>query len=107
MSSHRRLLSYIAFPSVPLFDYIEIQKDHFQIISEGKFNFLNNILDLNIIIKDKDEEIALIDISGNLNNPNIKLLSTDKTINLNFFMNDISQLFKDDFENILNYIINN
>ena len=90
-----------------LFDYIEIQKDHFHIISEGKLNFLNNILDLNIIIKDKDEEIALIDISGNLNNPNIKLLSNDKTINLNFFMNDISQLFKDDFENILNYIINN
>ena len=90
-----------------LVNNFETKKNSFDIILSGKINLSNQLINLNIIITDNNEKIISIKILGNLENPNVTILSIDKIININFFMNDLSLLLEGGFENVLkNLVIN-
>jgi len=73
----------------------------------GKYNLEKELVDLKINIKIKDKKTFDIKIIGNLENPNIKILSTDKTLDFNFNINDFNQILDSNFENILKNLITN
>ena len=65
------------------------------------------LVDFKVNIKIKDKKTFDIKIIGNLDNPNIKILSTDKTVDFNFNINDLNQMLDGNFENILKNVIIN
>ncbi|MDC6448051.1 hypothetical protein PQZ42_03100, partial [Alphaproteobacteria bacterium] len=71
------------------------------------YNLLFKKLDLNILIKDNEKELVKVKILGSIENPRITVLSTDKKINLNFFINDFNQLYDGGFEDIIKNLITN
>ena len=64
-------------------------------------------LDLNILIKENEKELVKVKILGSIENPIITVLSSDKKINLNFFINDFNQLLESGFEDIIQNLISN
>ena len=64
-------------------------------------------LNCNIVIKESGKDIVKIDISGDLENPKIKVLSIDNRINMHFFLNDIKTMMSDGVESIIKYLIAN
>ncbi len=90
-----------------LIDYFESKKKDFLIILNGEYNIKKELVDIKVNIKIKDKKTFDIRIIGNLDNPNIKILSTDKTVEFNFNINDFNQILDGNFENILKNVITN
>ena len=88
-----------------LLDSFKSQKNNFQINGEGEYDLSNKTVDLKITINEKEEEIIGIKIRGNTENPNIKIISSDNSINFNFNLNDFNDLLEGSFDNILKNII--
>ena len=92
---------------VIILDAFHSQKKDFHIYAQGKCDLLNKKLDLNILIKENEEELVKVKILGSIENPSVTVLSTDKKINLNFSINDFNKLLESSFENIIQSIITN
>ena len=90
-----------------ILDAFHSQKKYFHINAQGKYNLLYKKLDLNILIKENEKELVKVKILGSIENPNITVLSSDKKINLNFFINDFNQLLESGFEDIIQNLISN
>ncbi len=90
-----------------LIDYFKSIKEDFEINLNGEYNLENELVDLKVNIKIKDKKTFDIRIMGNLENPNIKILSNDKTVDFNFNINDFNQIMDSNFENILKHLITN
>ena len=90
-----------------LIDYFQSKKKDYDIILNGKYNLEKEVVHLKIKIKVKNKKTFDIKIIGNLDNPNIKILSTDKTLDFNFNINDFNQILDSNFENILKKLITN
>ena len=90
-----------------LIDYFESKQKDFLITLNGEYNLEKELIDLKVNIKIKDKNTFDIKIIGNLDNPNIKILSTDKTIDFNFNINEFNQILDSNFENILKKLITN
>ena len=88
-----------------LLDSFKSQKNNFQINGEGEYDLSNKTVDLKITINEKEEEIIGIKIKGNAENPNIKIISSDNSINFNFNLNDFNDLLEGSFDNILKNLI--
>ena len=88
-----------------LLDSFKSQKNNFQINGEGEYDLSNKTVDLKITINEKEEEIIGIKIRGNEENPNIKIISSDNSINFNFNLNDFNDLLEGSFDNILKNLI--
>ena len=88
-----------------LLDFFKSQKNNFQINGEGEYDLSNKTVDLKITINEKEEEIIGIKIRGNAENPNIKIISSDNSINFNFNLNDFNDLLEGSFDNILKNLI--
>ena len=88
-----------------LLDSFKSQKNNFQINGEGEYDLSNKIVNLKITINEKEEEIIGIKIRGNEENPNIKIISSDNSINFNFNLNDFNDLLEGSFDNILKNLI--
>ena len=88
-----------------LLDSFKSQKNNFQINGEGEYDLSNKTVDLKITINEKEEEIIGIIIRGNEENPNIKIISSDNSINFNFNLNDFNDLLEGSFDNILKNLI--
>ena len=88
-----------------LLDSFKSQKNNFQINGEGEYDLSNKIVNLKITINEKEEEIIGIIIRGNEENPNIKIISSDNSINFNFNLNDFNDLLEGSFDNILKNLI--
>ena len=58
---------------------------------------------LEAIIKMENEKIFEIKILGNVDNPEIYILSTDKILDVKFNLNDFNQILDSNFINILNF----
>ena len=86
-------------------DSFKFQKNNFQINGEGEYDLSNKTVDLKITINEKEEEIIGIIIRGNEENPNIKIISSDNSINFNFNLNDFNDLLEGSFDNILKNLI--
>ena len=90
-----------------LIDYFESKQKDFLITLNGEYNLEKELVDLKVNIKIKDKNTFDIKIIGNLDNPNIKILSTDKTVDFNFNINDFNQILDGNIENILKNVITN
>ena len=90
-----------------LIDYFESKQKDFLITLNGEYNLEKELFDLKVNIKIKDKNTFDIKIIGNLDNPNIEILSTDKTVDFNFNINDFNQILDGNIENILKNVITN
>ncbi len=90
-----------------LIDYFESKQKDFLITLNGEYNLEKELFDLKVNIKIKDKKTFDIKIIGNLDNPNIEILSTDKTVDFNFNINDFNQILDGNIENILKNLITN
>ena len=90
-----------------LIDYFESKQKDFLITLNGEYKIEKELVDFKVNIKIKDKKTFDIKIIGNLDNPNIKILSTDKTVDFNFNINDLNQMLGGNFENILKNVITN
>ena len=90
-----------------LIDYFESTQKDFLITLNGEYKIEKELVDFKVNIKIKDKKTFDIKIIGNLDNPNIKILSTDKTVDFNFNINDLNQMLGGNFENILKNVITN
>ena len=90
-----------------LIDYFESKQKDFLITLNGEYNLEKELFDLKVNIKIKDKKTFDIKIIGNLDNPNIEILSTDKTVDFNFNINDFNQILDGNIENILKNVITN
>ena len=66
-----------------LIDYFELHKKI--LLLYGEYNE-KELVDFKVNIKIKDKKTFDIKIIGNLDNPNIKILSTDKTVDFNLLL---------------------
>ena len=85
-------------------DYFESLKNEYSITLTGEFNLENEIANLEAIIKMENEKIFEIKIFGNVENPDIYILSADKILDVKFNINDFNQILDSNFDNILNFI---
>ena len=90
-----------------LIDYFESKQKDFLITLNGEYKIEKELVDFKVNIKIKDKKTFDIKIIGNLDNPNIKILSTDKTVDFNFNINEFNQMLGGNFENILKNVITN
>ena len=90
-----------------ILDAFHSQKKYFHINAQGRYDLLYKKLDLNILIKENEKELVKVKILGSIENPSITVLSSDKKINLNFFINDFNQLLESGFEDIIQNLISN
>ena len=90
-----------------LIDYFESKQKDFLITLNGEYKIEKELVDFKVNIKIKDKKTFDIKIIGNLDNPNIKILSTDKTVDFNFNINDFNQILDGNIENILKNVITN
>ena len=90
-----------------LIDYFESKQKDYLITLNGEYNLEKELFDLKVNIKIKDKKTFDIKIIGNYDNPNIEILSTDKTVDFNFNINDFNQILDGNFENILKNVISN
>ena len=84
-------------------DYFESLKNEYSISLAGELGLENEMINLEAIIKMGDEKIFEIKILGNVDNPKIYILSTDKILNVKFNLNDFNQILDSNFNNILNF----
>ena len=76
-------------------------KNDYSVTLGGEFNLKNEIVDLEAIIKMHNEKIFEMHLIGNIENPEIYILSTDKILEMKFNINDFNQILDSNFENIL------
>ena len=85
-------------------DYVKSLKNEYSITLTGEFNLENEMANLEAIIKMENEKIFEIKIFGNVENPDIYILSADKILDVKFNINDFNQILDSNFDNILNFI---
>ena len=85
-------------------DYFESLKNEYSITLTGEFNLENKMANLEAIIKMENEKIFEIKIFGNVEDPDIYILSADKILDVKFNINDFNQILDSNFDNILNFI---
>ena len=84
-------------------DYFESLKNEYSISLAGELGLENEMINLEAIIKMGNEKIFEIKILGNVDNPKIYILSTDKILDVKFNLNDFNQILDSNFNNILNF----
>ena len=67
----------------------------------------NELVNIQSTVKIKKEIMFEIIALGNLDNPNIKILSSDKTIDMDLNINDINQILSGNYENFFQNILTN
>ena len=88
-------------------DYFKAFNNQYNIEIAGKYNLKNNFANIQAIIKIEKEKIFEINTLGNLDNPEIKVLSSDKSIDMSFNINDISQILSGNFEDVFQNLLTN
>ena len=84
-------------------DYFESLKNEYGLTLTGELNLKNQMTNLEAIIKMENEKIFEIKIFGNVENPDIYILSADKILDVKFNINDFNQILDSNFDNILNF----
>ena len=88
-------------------DYFKALNNQYNIEIAGKYNLKNNFANIQAIIKIEKEKIFEINTLGNLDNPKIKVLSSDKSIDMSFNINDINQILSGNFEDVFQKLLTN
>jgi len=88
-------------------DYFEAFNNEYTIVLAGKYNLENEFVDVQAIVKIEKNKIFKINALGNIDNPEIKVFSYDKSINMKFNINDINQVLSGNFEEIYQNLLLN
>ena len=88
-------------------DYFKAFNNEYNIEIAGKYNLKNNFANIQAIVEIEKEKIFEINTLGNLDNPEIKVLSSDKSINMIFNINDINQILSGNFEDVFQNLLTN
>ena len=88
-------------------DYFKAFNNEYNIEIAGKYNLKNNFANIQAIIEIEKEKIFEINTLGNLDNPEIKVLSSDKSIDMSFNINDINQILSGNFEDVFQNLLTN
>ena len=88
-------------------DYFKALNNEYNIEIAGKYNLKNNFANIQAIVEFEKEKIFEINTLGNLDNPEIKVLSSDKSINMIFNINDINQILNGNFEDVFQNLLTN
>jgi hypothetical protein len=67
----------------------------------------NNFANIQAIVEIEKEKIFEINCLGNLDNPEIQVLSLDKSIDMSFNINDINQILSGNFEDVFQNLLTN
>ena len=88
-------------------DYFKAFNNEYYIEIAGKYNLKNNFANIQAIVEIEKEKIFEINTLGNLDNPEIKVLSSDKSIDMSFNINDINQILSGNFEDVFQNLLTN
>ena len=88
-------------------DYFKAFNNEYNIEIAGKYNLKNNFANIQAIVEIEKEKIFEINSLGNLDNPEIKVLSSDKSIDMSFNINDINQILSGNFEDVFQNLLTN
>ena len=88
-------------------DYFKAFNNEYNIEIAGKYNLKNNFANIQAIVEIEKEKIFEINTLGNLDNPEIKILSSDKSIDMSFNINDINQILNGNFEDVFQNLLTN
>jgi hypothetical protein len=88
-------------------DYFKAFNNQYNIEIAGKYNLKNNFANIQAIVEIEKEKIFEINSLGNLDNPEIQVLSSDKSIDMSFNINDINQILSGNFEDVFQKILTN
>ena len=88
-------------------DYFKAFNNEYNIEIAGKYNLKNNFANIQAIVEVEKEKIFEINTLGNLDNPEIKVLSSDKSIDMSFTINDINQILSGNFEDVFQKLLTN
>ena len=88
-------------------DYFKALNNQYNIEIAGKYNLKNNFANIQAIVEIEKEKIFEINTLGNLDNPEIKVLSSDKSIDMSFNINDINQILSGNFEDVFQKLLTN
>ena len=88
-------------------DYFKAFNNEYNIEIAGKYNLKNNFANIQAIVEIEKEKIFEINTLGNLDNPEIKVLSSDKSIDMSFNINDINQILSGNFEDVFQKLLTN
>ena len=88
-------------------DYFKAFNNEYIIEVAGKYNLKNNFANIQAIVEIEKEKIFEIYTLGNLDNPEIKVLSSDKSIDMSFNINDINQILSGNFEEVFQNLLTN
>ena len=88
-------------------DYFNAFNNEYNIEIAGKYNLKNNFANIQAIVEVEKEKIFEINTLGNLDNPEIKVLSSDKSIDMSFNINDINQNLSGNFEDVFQKLLTN
>ena len=86
-------------------DYFKAFNNEYNIEIAGKYNLKNNFANIQAIVEIEKEKIFEINTLGNLDNPEIKVLSSDKSIDMSFNINDINQILSGNFEDVFQNLL--
>ena len=88
-------------------DYFKAFNNEYNIEIAGKYNLKNNFANIQAIVEIEKEKIFEINFLGNLDNPEIQFLSSDKSIDMSFNINDINQILNGNFEDVFQNLLTN
>ena len=67
----------------------------------------NEFVNIESIVEFKNEKIFEINTLGNIDNPNIAVISMDKAIDMNFSIKDINQILSGNYEDFFQNLLTN
>ena len=88
-------------------DYFKAFNNEYNIEIAGKYNLKNKFANIQAIVEIEKEKIFEINSLGNLDNPEIQVLSSDKSIDMSFNINDINQILSGNFEDVFQNLLTN
>ena len=88
-------------------DSLKVSNNEYNIILVGEYDLKNEFVNIESILEIKNEKMFAINALGNLDNPNIKILSMDKAIDMNFNIKDINQILSGNYEDFFQNLLTN
>ena len=88
-------------------DSFKVSNNEYNIKVVGKYDLKNEFVNIQSIVEIENEKMFEINTLGNLDNLNINILSMDKAMDINFNMNDISQILSGNYEDFFQNLLTN
>lgn len=88
-------------------DSLKASNNEYNIILVGEYDLKNEFVNIESIVEFKNEKIFKINTLGNIDNPNIAIISMDKAIDMNFSIKDINKILSGNYEDFFQNLLTN